>query len=252
MKVVNIFCWVETGVPGGKPPGGEAAYNPPPLLSGLGSGSGSGSQAHLRSQFRKPRIVETRALQCGVHQEPPRTPVFVSSSASVEVTSGEGSLSRRQEDTLHQKARQGPGLELTCLLGVFRGQVFGENNPSSAASLRSSTGKGKMDGWLWGVDGSEDPGVTDQPCPSSGERGKTREQWRQDEAGAQYWSSPSLGRSSATRSSVSTILLLLPVFYLRPALGQVLRDNPGGHYSEGVHRLRPTREIRPVVNCGVN
>ena len=40
MKVVNIFCWVETGVPGGKPPGGEAAYNPPPLLSGLGSGSG--------------------------------------------------------------------------------------------------------------------------------------------------------------------------------------------------------------------
>jgi len=153
MKVVNIFCWVETGVPGGKPPGGEAAYNPPPLLSGLGSGSGSGSgsQAHLRSQFRKPRIVETRALQCGVHQEPPRTPVFVSSSASVEVTSGEGSLSRRQEDTLHQKARQGPGLELTCLLGVFRGQVFGENNPSSAASLRSSTGKGKMDGWLWGL-----------------------------------------------------------------------------------------------------
>ena len=56
MKVVNIFCWVETGAPGGKPPGGEAAYNPPPLLSGLGSGSGSGSgsQAHLRSQFRKP------------------------------------------------------------------------------------------------------------------------------------------------------------------------------------------------------
>jgi len=67
-------------------------------------------------------------------------------------------------------------------------------------------------------------------------RGKTREQWRQDETGAQYWSSPSLGRSSAARSSVSTILLLLPVFLLRPTLGQVLRDNPpAGNYSEGVH-----------------
>jgi len=139
MKVVNIFCWVETGVPGGKPPGGEAAYNPPPLLSGLGSGSGSGSQAHLRSQFRKPRIVETRALQCGVHQDLLALP------------------------------------SLCLLLPV----------------LRSLLVKGVL--------------VGDRRTLFTRRRGR-----------AQDWSSPASSGSSAARSSVRTILLLLPVFGPRP------------------------------------
>jgi len=163
---------------------------------------------------------------------PPRTPVFVSSSASVEVTSGEGSLSRRQEDTLHQKARQGPGLELTCLLGSSAARSSVRTILLLLPVFGPRPGKVR---WTAGS-GAHGACATNHARPVGGVRGKTREQWRQDEAGAQYWSSPSLGRSSATRSSVSTILLLLPVFLLRPALGQVLRDNPpAGNYSEGVH-----------------
>lgn len=41
-------------------------------------------------------------------------------------------------------------------------------------------------------------------------------------------------QSSATRSSVSTILLLLPVFFLRPASRPVPERQPARYYSDGV------------------
>jgi len=45
----------------------------------------------------------------------------------------------------------GPGTGARLPPPVFRGQVFCESDPSSAASLRSATRKCEMDGWLWGL-----------------------------------------------------------------------------------------------------
>jgi len=78
-------------------------------------------------------------------------------------TSGEVCLSRRQETLFTRRGeggRQeaGPWTGARLPPGVFRGQVFFGNDPSSAASLRSTTRKCDKDGWLW-AGGSEDPQV---------------------------------------------------------------------------------------------
>jgi len=167
-----------------------------------------------------------------------RTPVFVSSAASVG-TSGEVCPSPGQE-TLFTRRRGRARHRSSPASPVFRRQVFGENDPSSAASLRSKTRKVRWTAGS-GVDGSEDPGEpTSHARPV---RGETRVETRQERLGPSTGARPASGsESSATRSSVSTILLLLPVFCLRPALGQVLRDNPGGHYSEGVQTTATPRD----------
>jgi len=79
-------------------------------------------------------------------------------------------FSRRQEDTLHQKV--GRALDRSSpATKVFRSQVFFENDPSSAASLRSATRKEVKDGWLWGFVDQEDPEITNtnHARPSSGD-----------------------------------------------------------------------------------
>jgi len=139
MKVVNIFCWVETGAPGGKPPGGEAAYNPPPLLSGLGSGSGL--VLKLISDLSLENLVLLRL-------------VLYSAGST----------------------RNLLALPSLCLL---------------LPVLRSLLVKGVL--------------VGDRRTLFTRRRGR-----------AQDWSSPASSGSSAARSSVRTILLLLPVFGPRP------------------------------------
>jgi hypothetical protein len=121
-------------------------------------------------------------------------------------------FSRRQEDTLHQKV--GRALDRSSpATKVFRNQVFFENDPSSAASLRSATRKEVKDGWLWGFVDQEDPEITNtnHARPSSGDTRVGRmgpvleltilTAWRL-EAGARYWSSPSLPPSSLFSSQV--------------------------------------------------
>jgi len=161
-----------------------------------------------------------------------RTPIFVSSSTSLLRWSFWWSLSLvRDKRTLFTRRLTGPWSGARLPTKIFRCQVFFDNDPSSAASLRSATRKWVKDGWLWGFLDQEDPEVTNQPRPSV--KVKRWRHMRSVVRWAREWSSPRWPPgdwgpvleltqpprllSSATRSSVSTILLLLPVFFLQPA-----------------------------------
>jgi len=182
--------------------------------------------------------------------ECPIARVFVLALPSVLVsTSGLwwslSSVDKRPRDNLHQKnQQQGPGQELACCwLEIFRNQVFFDNDPSSSTSLRSTSRPGESERRCWGrlvlrgMWGSRGPRHT-QPRPSCDS------EWQDDKCdddddrrpsvgpwtGAhQHWGAAILGPrdgahpvllqllSSATRSSLITILLLQPVFFLRSA-----------------------------------
>lgn len=189
-------------------------------------------------------MVDSGALQCG-GLSPPHTPIFVSSSASLlkgKGTSGEVCLSLRQEDSLHQKGD--------------RDRARVRSSPASESSATRSSlitillllpvfcrGKERFKGRLaLGVLGSEDPEVTNQPCPSEGSLRENK--WRYDRRGQERrerlgpWGGahpdpPSL-LSSAARSSVSTILLLLPVFSLQPASRPDPETTSARYYSDVV------------------
>jgi len=128
-------------------------------------------------------VVDSGALQCG-GLSPPHTPIFVSSSASLlkgKGTSGEVCLSLRQEDSLHQKGD--------------RDRARVRSSPASESSATRSSlitillllpvfcrGKERFKGRLaLGVLGSEDPEVTNQPCPSEGSLRENK--WRYDRRG---------------------------------------------------------------------
>jgi len=127
-----------------------------PLDSALGSGSGWTSLISTQISVRKPLVVESRALQCGDLLGPPRTPVFVSCKEKLLVKFA--SVGDRRHSSPEGEKEAGPWTGAHLPPGVFRGQVFFGNDPSSAASLRSTTRKCDKDGWLW-AGGSEDPQV---------------------------------------------------------------------------------------------
>jgi len=152
---------VETGEPGGKPPGRRR------LTIRLQTSFGLGTRlwlwldvSHLNSNLSK-KTSSGRESSSTV-----RGPAGSSSHSRLcvlqGVTSGEVCLSRRQETLFTRRGdrRQeaGPWTGAHLPPGVFRGQVFFGNDPSSAASLRSTTRKCDKDGWLW-AGGSEDPQV---------------------------------------------------------------------------------------------
>jgi len=110
-----------------------------------------------------------------------RTPIFVSSSTSLLRWSFWWSLSLvGDKRTLFTRRLTGPWSGARLPTKIFRGQVFFGNDPSSAASLRSTTRKWVKDGWLWGFLDQEDPEDTNQPRPSV----KVK-RWRQHEVGGQ-------------------------------------------------------------------
>ena len=165
---------METGEPGGKPPGRRR------LTIRLQTSFGLGTRlwlwldvSHLNSNLSKktckylslicqqsgfdsPLAVESCALQCGDLLGPPRTPVFVSCKEKLLVKFA--SVGDRRHSSPEGEKEAGPWTGAHLPPGVFRGQVFFGNDPSSAASLRSTTRKCDKDGWLW-AGGSEDPQV---------------------------------------------------------------------------------------------
>jgi hypothetical protein len=154
------------------------------------------------------------------------TPIFVSSSASLLRWSFWWSLSLvGDKRTLFTRRLTGPWTGARLPTKIFRNQVFFDNDPSSAASLRSATRKWVKDGWLWGFWDQEDPRKpnTNHARPSRGSGGQVGPvleltTWPPGDWGpVQELAQPPGLQSSAARSSVSTILLLLPVFFLRPA-----------------------------------
>ena len=146
---------------------------------------------------------------------------------------------RGDSGQVHQEQQQGPGQELTCCWGVFCSQVFFDNDPSSSTrgetqwEMRETAGSG-------GYGGSRGP-QHNQTTPVISKRVRewdvTREvlrprsgahttqlmmiensdQWLQDWGPAQELTQPCKLLSSAARSSLITILLLQPVFFLRSA-----------------------------------
>ena len=255
------------GRPGGKPPRKMQTYNPSAifLLTRLRRWLWLcwilSSSSHLKAQLEtwkycwsnnskychywcSPIVVETNALQCGEHSH---LCVFFSQSSEVKLLV-KFVFSRRQEDTLHQKVdraliRSSPAFQI-----LFRNQVFFDNDPSSATSLRSATRKWVKDGWLWGFLDQEDPEVTNtNHARPGGQLGPvlelTRLTTRGDWGPVLELAQPPRLLSSAARSSVSTILLLQPVFCLRPASRPDPEGQPARYYSGGVqwwNTVRPT------------
>jgi len=187
------------------------------------------------------------------------TPIFVSSSASLLRWSFWWSLSLvGDKRTLFTRRLTGPYTGARLPTKIFRSQVFFDNDPSSAASLRSATRKEAKGRLALGVLGSRGSRGNQPTTPvhqvdlrwdkrRSAGPGTGAHQTDHLETGAQYWSSPSLLRllSSATRSSVSTILLLLPVFFLRPASRPDPERQPARYYSEGVQSVQWWKTVRP-------
>jgi len=104
-------------------------------------------------------------------------------------------------------------------------------------------GKKQKDGWLWGFLDQEDPEVTNtNHARPGGQLGPVLELTKLTTRGG--WgpvlelAQPPRLLSSAARSSVSTILLLQPVFFLRPASRPDPEDNPRDTtvvvYSDGI------------------
>ena len=100
-------------------------------------------------------------------------------------------------------SRMGPRTRARPTTLFFCGQVFFENDPSSATSLLSH------DKWLeWRLaQGNEKA----EPFQISNHA----RQGKKILSTGPIWSSPVNGESSATRSSLKMVLLLLPVFFLR-------------------------------------
>jgi len=138
-----------------------------------------------------------------------------------------------QEDTLHQKMTQGPVLELACVPDLLHPGVHWNGGDQYVKRLA-----------LLGNDRVRDPKIT-QPRPPTSVKWLSENRLKCDwltvtwyghsvQCWAQNWSSPTLEvatlgprtgahpallrlLSSATRSSLRTILLLQPVFFLRSA-----------------------------------
>jgi len=121
---------------------------------------------------------------------------------------GRGGTSRARPSTGAHRHRDNP-------LAIFCDQVFFDNDPSSATSLLSSVGITTRAMWQ-----SVTENVTGRWCDSDRVLWQCLcDVWLGDSGPFQELAEPPkiLLRSSATRCSLITILLLLPVFFLRSA-----------------------------------